>query len=157
MKQGVLYGHSALQPSAHRLNGQLGLLGCTGKLEWEPQPAAPGTYRAEIDRIASQGSWAKLARHFVAGHICAEITEGITQSDGSRWSHTQSWGSSMPGDVTGNIMVSEDRIRYATNMQTATRLLSTMSFRLWGGLGGRIVNLSGRQLMVRCPLAPSVG
>src|SRR5699024_5086201 len=44
-----------------------------------------------------------------------EITEEASEgSDGSRWSHTPELGIfHATTDVTGNIMVSEDRIRYA--------------------------------------------
>lgn len=115
--RGVLYVHSAPAALCPHIEWAVGAaLGAQEKLEWEPQPAAPGTYRAEINWMAIQGSGAKLASSLRGwAHLRYEITEEASEgSDGSRWSHTPELGIfHATTDVTGNIMVSEDRIRYA--------------------------------------------
>src|SRR5699024_4608832 len=66
--------------------------------------------------VAQQGSGAKLASSLRGwAHLRYEITEEASEgSDGSRWSHTPELGIfHATTDVTGNIMVSECRIRYA--------------------------------------------
>lgn len=115
--RGVLYVHSAPAALCPHIEWAVGAaLGAQEKLEWEAQPAAPGTYRAEINWQAQQGSGAKLASSLRGwAHLRYEITEEASEgSDGSRWSHTPELGIfHATTDVTGNIMVSEDRIRYA--------------------------------------------
>ena len=98
----------------------MGSRGCwvQEKLGGEPQPAAPGTYRAEINWSPSRkrGKTCFVLRGWALRY---EITEASEGSDGSRWSHTPELGIfHATTDVTGNIMVSEDRIRYAYEQAT---------------------------------------
>ncbi|MDN5890421.1 MAG: DUF3145 domain-containing protein, partial [Yaniella sp.] len=89
--RGVLYVHSAPAALCPHIEWAVGAaLGAQEQLEWEAQPAAPGTYRAEINWMAQQGSGAKLASSLRGwAHLRYEITEEASEgSDGSRWSHT---------------------------------------------------------------------
>ncbi|WP_022872281.1 DUF3145 domain-containing protein [Nesterenkonia alba] len=83
---------------------------------WTPQPAAPGTYRAELGWRGTPGLGAQLASTLRSlSHLRFEVTEEPSPGcDGSRWSHTPELGIFHATiDTAGNIMVSEDRIRYA--------------------------------------------
>src|SRR5699024_10305109 len=115
--QGVLYVHSAPAGLCPHIEWAVGAaLGAQEKIEWEPQPAAAGTYRAEINWVAQQGCGAELASLLRGwAHLRYEITEEASEgSDGSRRYHTPELGIFHATTyVTGNIMVSEDRIRYA--------------------------------------------
>src|SRR5690625_4944293 len=70
--RGVLYVHSAPAALCPHIEWAVGAaLGAQEKLEWEPQPAAPGTYRAEINWIAPQGVVLSSPRLFVVGRTYA--------------------------------------------------------------------------------------
>lgn len=115
--RGFLYIHSAPAALCPHIEWAVSaVLGAQEPLEWEQQPAAPGTHRAEIGWVASQGCGAKLASALRGwAHLRYEVTEDASAGcDGSRWSHTPELGIFQAAtDVTGNIMISEDRIRYA--------------------------------------------
>ncbi|HEY4614875.1 MAG TPA: DUF3145 domain-containing protein [Citricoccus sp.] len=117
MVRGVLYIHSAPAALCPHIEWAVGaVLGAQERLEWTAQPAAQGAYRTELIWTASQGSGARLASALRGwAHLRYEITEEASPgSDGSRWSHTPELGIfHATTDVAGNIMVSEDRIRYA--------------------------------------------
>ncbi|KFC52292.1 hypothetical protein GY12_07055 [Micrococcus luteus] len=92
------------------------VLGPATSVEWEGQPVAPGQHRAEMHWTAPAGTGARLASALRGWpHLRFEITEEPSAGvDGSRWSHTPDLGIfHATTDVSGNIMVSEDRIRYA--------------------------------------------
>src|SRR5690625_7779381 len=85
--RGVLYVHSAPAALCPHIEWAVGAaLGAQEKLDWEAQPAAPGTYRAEINWMAPQGSGAKLASSLGGwAHLRYEITEEDSEgADGSR-------------------------------------------------------------------------
>src|SRR5690625_6350711 len=93
--RGVLYVHSAPAALCPHIEWAVGAaLGAQGKLEWEPQPAAPGTYRAEINWIAPEGSGAELASALRGwAHLRDGHTEGASGgSGGARGSHTPALG-----------------------------------------------------------------
>lgn len=86
---------------------------------WHPQPAAPGDFRAELSWEGPAGLGATLASALRAvSHLRFEVTEDASPGcDGGRWSHTPELGIfHATTDVHGNIVVSEDRIRYAYEM-----------------------------------------
>lgn len=92
------------------------VLGPGDPVDWRDQPAEDGTVCAELHWSAAQGSGARLAsalRRWPG--LRFEITEAPSAgADGSRWSHTPELGVfHATTDVSGNIMVSEERIRYA--------------------------------------------
>ncbi|NLS10086.1 DUF3145 domain-containing protein [Nesterenkonia sp. MY13] len=115
--RGVLHIHSA--PSAlcpHVEWAVASAVDARVDFAWTLQPAAPGTHRAELQWTGTPGLGAKLASTLrTLGHLRFEITEDPTPGiDGSRWSHTPELGIfHATVDNAGNIMVSEDRIRYA--------------------------------------------
>jgi len=86
------------------------------RLDWTEQDVAPGLRRAEIQWTGPQGTGAILASAMRGWqHLRFEITEEPSRGcDGSRWSFTPELGIFHATiDTAGNIMVSEDRIRWA--------------------------------------------
>ncbi|MDR6892873.1 hypothetical protein J2S35_001813 [Falsarthrobacter nasiphocae] len=83
---------------------------------WTPQPVAPGMVRTELVWEGAPGSGSLLASSLRGWpHIRFEVTEEASPgTDPGRWSHTPELGIfHATTDVHGNIMVSEDRIRFA--------------------------------------------
>jgi hypothetical protein len=120
MARGVLHIHSA--PAAlcpHVEWAVSSVVDSRVDFTWLPQPACPGTYRAELSWHGTPGIGATLASTLrTLSHVRFEITEDPSRDcDGSRWSHTPELGIfHATTDTLGNIMVSEDRIRYAYEM-----------------------------------------
>ena len=115
--RGVLYVHSA--PSAlcpHIEWAVSGVLGVPVNLDWTPQPAQSGTYRAELSWSGSVGSAAAVASALRGwNHLRFEITEEPTHgTEGSRFSYTPALGvfHAVTG-VHGDIMIPEDRLKAA--------------------------------------------
>lgn len=117
MTRGVVFIHSAPAALCPHLEWAIGsVLEQPVRLDWTEQEAAPGLRRAEIQWTASQGTGAILASAMRGWqHLRFEITEEPSQGcDGSRWSFTPELGIfHATVDTAGNIMVSEDRIRWA--------------------------------------------
>ena len=115
--RGVLYVHSA--PSAlcpHIEWAAGGVLGNAVSLDWTPQPAQAGTYRAEFSWAGDAGTAAALASGLRGwNHLRFEVTEEPTQgTEGSRFSYTPDLGvfHAVIG-VHGDIMIPEDRLKAA--------------------------------------------
>ncbi|WP_203335874.1 DUF3145 domain-containing protein [Nocardioides limicola] len=113
--RGLLYVHSA--PSAlcpHVEWAVGGVLGAAVNLEWIPQPAQPGTYRAELSWTGSVGTAAAVASALRGwNHLRFEITEEPTaSSEGERFSYTPDLGvfHAVTG-LHGDIMIPEDRLK----------------------------------------------
>ncbi|MGR6902292.1 MULTISPECIES: DUF3145 domain-containing protein [Micrococcaceae] len=117
MTRGVVFIHSAPAALCPHLEWAIGsVLEQPVRLDWTEQEAAPGLRRAEIQWTAPQGTGAILASAMRGWqHLRFEITEEPSQGcDGSRWSFTPELGIfHATVDTAGNIMVSEDRIRWA--------------------------------------------
>jgi len=120
----VLYVHSA--PSAlcpHVEWAVGGVLGVAVNLDWTPQPAQVGTYRAELSWVGAVGSAAAVASALKGWkHLRFEITEEPTSgSEGSRYSYTPELGvyHAVTG-LHGDIMIPEDRLKAAVAAATAT-------------------------------------
>jgi len=115
--RGVVYVHSAppaLCPHVEWAVG--GVLGVRVTLDWTPQPAAPGTVRAELSWQADAGTGARLAsalRDWM--HLRFEVTEEPSAgAEGERWSSTPTLGLyHATTGVHGDIVVREDRLRAA--------------------------------------------
>ena len=113
--RGVVYVHSAppaLCPHVEWAVG--GVLGVRVTLDWTPQPAAPGTVRAELSWQADAGTGARLAsalRDWM--HLRFEVTEEPSAgAEGERWSSTPTLGLfHATTGVHGDILVREDRLR----------------------------------------------
>ncbi|MDY6054309.1 DUF3145 domain-containing protein [Micrococcus sp.] len=110
----ILSAPTALCPHVEWALGSV--LGLDTPVEWQRQSAAPGEHRTELRWTAPQGTGARLASALRGWpRLRFEITEEPSAgADGSRWSHTPDLGIfHATTDVSGNIMVSEDRIRHA--------------------------------------------
>ncbi len=115
--RGILFVHStpsALCPHIEWAVG--GVLGFAVSLDWTPQPAQPGTYRAEFSWAGAAGTAAAVASALRGwNHLRFEITEEPTPStEGSRFSCTPDLG--VFHAVTGphgDILIPEDRLKAA--------------------------------------------
>lgn len=118
--RGVLHIHSAPAALCPHIEWAVSsVVDARVDFDWTPQPASPGTYRAELTWQGSQGIGATLASTLRSlAHLRFEVTEDPSPGcDGSRWSHTPELGIfHAVTDCHGNIVVSEDRIRYAYEM-----------------------------------------
>jgi hypothetical protein len=93
-----------------------GVLGNAVNLEWTPQPAQAGTYRAEFSWAGESGTAAAMASALRGWkHLRFEITEEPTSAtEGARYSYTPELGvlHAVTG-LHGDIMIPEDRLRAA--------------------------------------------
>ena len=133
MTRGVLFVHSAPTALCPHVEWAIGsVVDKRTDLEWTPQPAAPGMFRAELSWTGTPGTGSQLASALRGwAHLRYEVTEEPSQGvDGGRWSHTPELGIfHAVTDVHGNIMVSEDRIRYAYESGAGDPSASIMSYR----------------------------
>lgn len=115
--RGVLLVHSA--PSAlcpHVEWAVGGVLGAAVSLDWTPQPAQPGTYRAELSWSGDAGSAAAITSALRGWtHLRFEVTEDpAAGTEGARFSVTPELG--VFHAVTGphgDILIPEDRLKAA--------------------------------------------
>jgi hypothetical protein len=110
----VLYVHSA--PSAlcpHIEWAAGGVLGNAVSLDWTPQGAQAGTYRAELSWAGEAGTAAALASA-LRGWNHLRFEEPTAGTEGSRYSYTPDLGvfHAVTG-VHGDIMIPEDRLKAA--------------------------------------------
>jgi hypothetical protein len=115
--RGVLFVHSAPSALCPHLEWAVGgVLGAAVNLEWSPQPAQAGTYRAELSFSGEPGTAAAIASALRGwNHLRFEITEDpTTQSEGARFSYTPDLGvfHAVTG-LHGDIMIPEDRLKAA--------------------------------------------
>ena len=115
--RGVIYVHSAPSALCPHIEWALGgVLGNAVNLEWTPQPAQAGSYRAEYSWLGDAGSAAAIASALRGWqHLRFEITEEPTSStECSRYSYTPELGvfHAVTG-LHGDIMIPEDRLKAA--------------------------------------------
>jgi hypothetical protein len=115
--RGVIYVHSAPSALCPHIEWALGgVLDAAVSLEWTPQPAQAGTYRAEHSWLGDPGTGAAIASALRGWtHLRFEITEEPTPgTEGSRFSYTPELGvfHAVTG-VHGDIMIPEDRLKAA--------------------------------------------
>ena len=116
MTRGVLFVHSAPARCAPTSSGPSGRVLDT---------RGPG-----MDRSAGRAQFAPSSTGRAAGHRRAlasalrgwehlryEVTEEPSGTDGGRWMHTPDLGIFRQTDVHGNIVIPEDRIRYAMEIR----------------------------------------
>ena len=115
--RGVFYVHSA--PSAlcpHVEWAVGGVLGIAVHVQWTPQPAQTGAYRAELSWSGDAGSAASVTSALRGwNHLRFEITEEpTTATEGARYSYTPALGvfHAVTG-LHGDIMIPEDRLKAA--------------------------------------------
>ena len=126
--RGVLYVHSA--PSAlcpHVEWAVGGVLGAPVNLDWTPQPAQSGSYRAELSWTGGAGTAAAVASALRGwNHLRFEITEEPTPgTEGSRYSYTPELGvfHAVTG-LHGDILIPEDRLKAAVVKAVTFGLIS---------------------------------
>lgn len=115
--RGILFVHSAPSALCPHIEWAVGgVLGAAVNLEWIPQPAQSGTYRAELSWTGSAGTAAAIASGLRGwNHLRFEITEDPTSStEGARYSFTPELGvfHAVTG-LHGDIMIPEDRLKAA--------------------------------------------
>ena len=115
--RGVIFIHSAPRALCPHLEWAVGrALGRAVSFEWADQPVLQGSRRAEFYWEGPTGTGAALATAMRGWeHLRFEVTEDPTpRSDGGRWLHTPGLGIHFAQtDAAGNIVIGEDRIRYA--------------------------------------------
>jgi hypothetical protein len=93
-----------------------GVLGVAVNLDWTPQPAQAGTYRAEYSWSGDVGTAAAVASALRGwSQLRFEITEEATSSsEGARYSYTPDLGvfHGVTG-LHGDLMIPEDRLKAA--------------------------------------------
>jgi hypothetical protein len=115
--RGVIYVHSAPSALCPHIEWALGgVLGNAVSLEWIPQPAHAGAYRAEYSWLGEPGTAATIASALRGwNHLRFEITEEPTSStEGARYSYTPDLGifHAVTG-LHGDLMIPEDRLKAA--------------------------------------------
>jgi hypothetical protein len=113
----VIYIHSAPRALCPHLEWAVGrALGRAVNFDWTDQPVLTGARRAEFYWEGPAGSGAALATAIRGWeHLRYEVSEDPTpRSDGGRWMHTPDLGIHFAQtDTAGNVVLGEDRIRYA--------------------------------------------
>lgn len=113
--RGLLFVHSAPSALCPHIEWAVGgVLGRAVSLEWTPQPAQAGTYRAELSWTGEPGSAASVASALRGwNHLRFEITEEPSPgNEGSRYSYTPELGifHAVTG-IHGDILIPEDRLK----------------------------------------------
>ena len=118
--RGVLFVHSAPRALAPHIEWAAGrALDRAVNFAWSDQPVLKGSLRTEFYWEGEQGTGALLASALRGWeHLRYEVTEDPTPgSDGGRWLHTPDLGIFFSQtDTAGNVVIPEDRIRYAMEL-----------------------------------------
>nr|WP_240770161.1 DUF3145 domain-containing protein [Nocardioides sp. GY 10127] len=113
----MLFVHSAPSALCPHLEWAVGgVLGAPVSLDWTPQPAQQGTFRAELSWTGHLGTAAAVVSGLKGwDKLRFEITEEPTpSSEGARYSYTPELGvfHAVTG-LHGDILIPEDRLRAA--------------------------------------------
>jgi len=115
--RGVIYVHSAPRALCPHVEWAAGrALGQAVNFRWIDQPVLRGAMRAEYYWEGATGMGAAIASALRGWeHLRFEVTEDATPgSDGARWMHTPDLGIFYAQtDSVGNMVIPEDRVRYA--------------------------------------------
>jgi Protein of unknown function (DUF3145) len=118
--RGVIYVHSAPRALCPHVEWAVGrAMDRAVNFPWDDQPVLSGSRRAEYYWEGSAGTGAKIATALRGWeHLRFEVTEDATpRSDGARWMHTPDLGIFFAQtDTVGNVVIPEDRIRYAMDV-----------------------------------------
>lgn len=137
---GVLFVHCAPRALTPHIEWAVGsALGQPVSLDWVEQPVLPGSLRAEYTWHGDVGTGAALASALRGWeHLRYEVTEDASPGvDGMRFLHTPDLGVfAAPTDAVGNIVIPEDRVRYALEIAAGdageiTRELSLALGQAW--------------------------
>jgi hypothetical protein len=119
---GVLFVHSAPKALAPHVEWAIAaIVGEVVHLEWVQQPILPGSLRTDYTWHGDVGTAARLASALRGWeHLRFEVTEDASNGvDAMRFLHTPDLGIfAAPTDAAGNIVVAEDRIRYALDISS---------------------------------------
>ena len=115
--RGVLYVHSAPSALCPHIEWAVGgVLGGAVSLEWTPQAAQTGAYRAEYSWAGDSGTAAAIASALRGwNHLRFEVTEEPSLgTEGARYSYTPTLGvfHAVTG-IHGDILIPEDRLKAA--------------------------------------------
>ncbi|WP_026120481.1 DUF3145 domain-containing protein [Nocardiopsis potens] len=138
--RGVLYVHSA--PAAlcpHVEWAVAGVVGVPVKLDWDDQPAAPGTHRAELNWQGAPGTSGAITSALNGWQrLRFEVTEEATPGcDGVRYSYTPALGIfTAVTSASGEVLVPEARLRSAMERAAAQEVdlveeLDRLTGRVW--------------------------
>ncbi len=115
--RGVIYIHSAPRALCPHVAWAAGRpLDRAVNFDWVDQPVLKGAMRSAFYWEGEQGTGAAIASGLRGWeHLPFEVTEDPTPgSDGGRWLHTPDLGIFFAQtDTAGNVVIPEDRIRYA--------------------------------------------
>ena len=124
--RGVLYVHSAPRALCPHIEWAAGrALERAVNFSWDPQPVLKGAQRTEFYWEGPRGTGAKLASALRGWeHLRYEVTEDAgLGTDGGRWMHTPDLGIFFAQtDTVGNVVIPEDRIRYAMDVAGASAI-----------------------------------
>ena len=124
--RGVLFVHSAPRALCPHVEWAAGrALERAVNFTWETQPVLKGSQRAEFYWEGPRGSGAKLASSLRGWeHLRFEVTEDAgLGTDGGRWMHTPDLGIFFAQtDTVGNMVIPEDRLRYAMDVAGSNAL-----------------------------------
>ncbi|MDF1480228.1 DUF3145 domain-containing protein [Leifsonia sp. H3M29-4] len=121
--RGVLFVHSAPRALCPHIEWAAGrALGRAVNFDWIEQPVLKGAQRAEFYWEGPRGTGATLASALRGWeHLRYEVTEDAgLGTDGGRWMHTPDLGIFFAQtDTVGNMVIPEDRLRYAMEVAGA--------------------------------------
>lgn len=120
MARGVLYVHSSPRAICPHVEWAAGrAIGRAVNFDWVQQPVLRNTQRTEFFWEGAPGTGAAIASALRGWEdVRFEVTEDAgLGTDGGRWLHTPALGIFYAQtDAVGNIVVSEDRVRYAMEL-----------------------------------------
>lgn len=115
--RGVLFVHSSPRALSPHVEWAVGsALGQAVNFDWQDQPVLKGSQRTEFYWEGAPGTAAAMASALQGWeHLRYEVTEDPSLGhDGARYMHTPDLGIFFAQtDTAGNLIVPEDRIRYA--------------------------------------------
>ncbi len=122
----MLYVHSAPRALCPHVEWAAGrALDRAVNFTWKDQPVLKGAQRTEFYWEGERGTGAKLASALRGWeHLRYEVTEDAgLGTDGGRWMHTPDLGIFFAQtDTVGNVVIPEDRIRYAMELAGANAI-----------------------------------
>jgi hypothetical protein len=117
LSRGVVYVHSAPRALCPHVEWAAGrALGRAVSFDWREQPVLRGAQRTEYYWEGPRGTGAALASALRGWeHLRYEVTEDAgLGTDGGRWMHTPDLGVFYAQtDTAGNLVIPEDRVRFA--------------------------------------------
>ncbi len=124
--RGVLFVHSAPRALCPHIEWAAGrALERAVNFDWDDQPVLKGSQRTEFYWEGPRGTGANLASALRGWeHLRYEVTEDAgLGTDGGRWMHTPDLGIFFAQtDTVGNMVIPEDRLRYAMDVAGANAI-----------------------------------